>query len=386
MIGSGAAQNSRPAATDEDSGAAVRLETHNGQTRFKLGDRVMVDLVFTSRTPGYVVNTDAYPYRPVSDLAEVVPAEGWVRTYRTFRGQGQDGSALATLGTDPLRVPVLLNRTIAFQKPGHYEVKLTTERLRTAATFMNTTSAEACDPCRTTNTVGIDLSARSAREESALVVSLSRELEDPKEQVAGIDLSAKEKKQILQDIENQQKMGDSTEAGQKQMAALLRKMNDIVANQLALSEKGEQARRLAAERLAYLIGDDAVQAKVRFIVADKEDGEAHPIGPIMVDGLPTSRNKQLQSDLLEAAWRDPQHIPTSVLQTAVREARELIHKQMVTDEPTLWAGTSEEHQAALDEYHREIDEIAATLLLRSEANRAETIKFLKTRGAPNQFQ
>src|SRR6202011_1558001 len=79
--GSGTAQNSTPLKVDTNSDATVRLEAHNGQTHFKIGDPVTLDLVFTSRSPGYVVNTDTTPYPPVSDLVELAPEEGWVRSH-----------------------------------------------------------------------------------------------------------------------------------------------------------------------------------------------------------------------------------------------------------------------------------------------------------------
>jgi hypothetical protein len=381
--GSGAAQNSTPVA-DENSGAAVRLEAHHGQTHFKIGDPVTLDLVFTSPSREYVVNTDTTPYLPVSDLVELAPEDGWVRSHSSFRGLGQNGSALENLSSSPVRVPVLLNRTITFQKPGHYEVTLTTERLRTSDTLMNVTSLETCDRCRTTNAVGIDLSARDESEEAALVVSLSRELEEAKSE-ASAGILTPEQKEELWEVETQIRTADSSEASEKQTNALLRKLNDVVSNQLAAIQKQEDARREAATRLAYLAGDDAVRAKVRFIADEREDGEANPIGPILRDGLPNSRNKQLQLDLLEAAWRDPHRVPTSELHSALRQAKELMHKQWVTDEATVWAGTAEERQMALEEYQAEIDEIMATLPLRTASNRTATVNYLKQLGVPNQF-
>jgi hypothetical protein len=170
------------------------------------------------------------------------------------------------------------------------------------------------------------------------------------------------------------------------LEALVRKGYEAVAKEVANIQKQEDARREAAVQLAYLVGDDAVRAKVHFIASEKETGEPTMIGPIMVDGLPSSRNKQLQLALLQAAWRDPQGVPTSALQSALRQAKELVQKDRVTDDAILWAGTPEERQAALQEYQGEINEIAATLPMRTEKNRAETLTFLKTRGVPNQFQ
>jgi hypothetical protein len=384
--GSGAAQKTAAVgAENDDSGAAVRLEAHEGQTQFKLGDPVMLELVFTSRSPGYVVNTNTTPYLPVSDLVSVAPEEGWVRSHKSFRGQGQYGNAVAELGGDPVRVPVLLNRTITFQKAGHYEVTLKTERLGTSKTLGKPTTLETCDPCRTTNTIGIDIADRDASEEAALVVSLSREIEDTKGEKLVSVLSKDQKVALGRELEAQQRAAAGGDTDKKQMEALTRKINEILTTEVALTEKRQDAHRNAAVRLAYLGGDDAVRAKVRFIVDDEEKGDAYPVSPIMVDGLSSSRNKQLQLTLLEAAWRDPQHVPTSILQTALREAKELIHNGSVTDESLLWAGTAEERQAELEEYQGEINEIAATLPKRTEPNLSETMKFLKTRGVPNQF-
>jgi hypothetical protein len=278
---------------------------------------------------------------------------------------------------------VLLNRTITFKEPGHYEVTLTTERLRPSV-GSKVTSIEACEPCRTTNAIGIDLSMRDDFEEAALVASLSRVLEDTKEDAPGSEATPEEKAEFLKQFEELRNTDDSTEA-KKRREALLQKMSESVSNQLAAEQHQEDARREAATRLAYLPGDDAVRARVHFLVAEGETGEANPIGPIMRDGLPSSRNKQLQLHLLEQAWRDPLQVPTHELHAALRQAKELMHKELVTDEAILWAGTPEEHKAALEEYEGEINEIIATLPQRSESNRADTIKFLKRLGVPNQF-
>jgi hypothetical protein len=134
-----------------------------------------------------------------------------------------------------------------------------------------------------------------------------------------------------------------------------------------------------------LAGDDAVRAKVHFIAEEPEADETPPIGHILRDGLPSSRNKQLQLTLLEAAWRDPHRVPTSLLHEALRQAKELMHKQWVTDEGMLWEETAEERQTALDQYQAEINEIIAPLPLRTESNRTETIDYLKKLAVPNQF-
>jgi hypothetical protein len=370
--------------TDKNSDTTVRLEAHHAQTHFKIGDPIILDLVFSSRSPGYVVNTDTTSYQPVSDLVELAPEDGWVRSHASFRGQSQNGNALENLDKSPIRVPVLLNRTITFYEPGQYEVTLTTERLRISGDWRQT-SLDVCDPCRTTNALGIELSPRDEQEEAALVASLSRVLDDANKNVSPGELSPKQKEDLLRDFEAQQGVADSSEASKKQSENLLRKLNELISNKMAAIQSREDLRRETAERLAYLAGDDAVRAKVHFIAEERESGEAYPIGPILKDGLPTSRNKQLQLTLLEAAWRDPHRVPTSQLHDALRQAKELIRQEWVTDQAVLGDGTPEERQSALDQYQAEINEVISTLPLRTESNRMETIDYLKKLGIPNQF-
>ncbi len=362
-------------------GAEARLEAHKGQTSFKIGDPIVLDLVFTAKSPGYVVDTNPRTYLPTSDEVNSEPTVGWVRTHSVFRGEGSIGG-VEPLNRDPIRVAVLLNRTITFKDPGHYEVTLTTERLRVSGDS-KLTSPEDCEPCRTTNAVGIELSRRDDSEEAALVASLTRELGKPVAKVP--EPSPEQKQEIEKLMEEQQKIAADSPDAKKQQETLIRKMYKIISDQTAKFEEAQEARYQAAIRLAYLTGDDAVRARTHFIAAEREAGEGRPVAVILRDGLPNSRNKQLQLDLLEEAWSDPLGVPTYQLQTALRQAKELLHSERVTDEAVLWAGTPEEHQAAMTEYQREIEEIIASLPRRSESNRADAITFLKRQGIPNQF-
>lgn len=175
-----------------------------------------------------------------------------------------------------------------------------------------------------------------------------------------------------------------TETEQK---AVLQRLGELMSKEQALGEKRKGERRKAAIRLAYLPGDDALRAKVHFLAASSDEvGIADPIAPFMLDGLPSSGNKQLQLDLIEAAWRDPNNLPTFELQSAVREARELADGQTVAEYSSIWAATSERQRAAaMKEDQDEINELIATLPLRSEANRAKTIEYLRKLAVPNQF-
>lgn len=368
-------------------GAAVHLEPHEGRTSFRIGDPVILDLVFASRSPGYIVTTDNNPNQPASDEIDIAPDGGWVRTHSSFRGQGLNGNAVTTLAGDPVRVPVLLNRTITFLKPGHYEVAVVTERLRTSENMFESTSLESCKPCRKTNSVGIDIAQADDSEESALVVSLAHTLEETsKPPESSLSPEQKEASGHLA-MELQQATG-STEADHKRQEALLQKLSEFVVSQQSAYQQRIGARRAAATRLACLGGDDAVRAKAHFIATETPEQSGDPdisIAPILVNGLTSSRNKRLQLALFEEAWQDPKLLPTYELQVALRQARELTQKDWVTDEAVVWAGTTAEHHSALEEYQREINEIMATLPLRSQENRAETITFLKSLAVPNPF-
>jgi len=112
-----AAQDAAVATAPATSSLTVRLEAHNGQTQFKIDDPITVDLVFTSAAAGYSVDTDVNPYQPSGDIVYVSPDGGWVRSHQSLLGKSLNGNTLVTLGSEPVRVPVLINRTIFFEQP-----------------------------------------------------------------------------------------------------------------------------------------------------------------------------------------------------------------------------------------------------------------------------
>ena len=201
------------------------------------------------------------------------------------------------------------------------------------------------------------------------------------------ELTPEQKEEIPAKSKTKREQQIPTEASRKRSENLIRKLDELTSNQMAAIQKQEDTRREAAVRLAYLAGDDAVRAKVHFIGDEREVGEGNPIGPIMRDGLPSSRNKQLQLTLLEAAWRDPRRVPNSELHNALRQAKELTHKGMGhRRRPCSGQEQPRNDKWRLTEYQAEINEIIATLPLRTESNRAETIDFLKKLAVPNKQQ
>jgi hypothetical protein len=346
--------------------AAVHLEPHAGKTQFKLGDPVIVDLVFSGRSPHFVVKTESGPYVPPIDEVDVASEGGWVRTHGTVRGLGLDLSALKTLTGDAIRVPVLVNRTVTFLRPGHYEISVTTERLRIKETVLKATPPYKCDVCRRTNSVGIDELDRSAADEAAQVAELARTIESAKTDELESAPTAEEKEQFDHEIGEILLGADFSDEDRAKDAALHWKWTEEVRRQAAAMDQRRAKRRDAAVQLACLEGDEAVRAKVWIIAASASGGDADSVDRIMVDGLASSRNKELQLELLEQAWRDPKNVPTFLLQMAMRQSRELRHGAMVVDE------------AAVAQTDREdMDAVVASLPMRSVENRAETLAFLK---------
>jgi len=187
----------------------------------------------------------------------------------------------------------------------------------------------------------------------------------------------------MQELEAQLSSGDQSEESQKRMKDLLPKLNEIATERAAAIDKRQADLLLAAQRLACLEGDEAVRAKVHFIATGRESDEENRIGLILVNGLPNSRNKQLQLNLLEAAWRDPGNLPTYELHEALRAARDLARDRMVKIDE--FGGGEEERKAAVKQYQTDLDVIIVTLPQRSEANRAQTIQILKKIAIPNPF-
>jgi hypothetical protein len=208
-----------------DASPLVRLEAKNGQTHFQLGDLIPLELVFAD--PGFVPTPEAQKLTPIQramqvahplpgqhtvnsidygDLADTItitPSAGW------FQWQGKSGhdySSSEQLTEHEIRVPLVLNQGFVFREPGHYEVSVTTFRLDGKPA--------------TTNPIGLDLTARPAEEELALVRRLNAQIVNPS-------------------------------SGSNSCPC----------------ERGNPA----AEQLAALPGDDAVRAKAHWLVAEGDD-------------------------------------------------------------------------------------------------------------------
>lgn len=294
-----------PVATQVD-GAEIRLEAKDGRTQFMLDDPITLELIFTARVPGFSVNTSGYG--DMSEQVNITPADGW---FRSHGSSGHDYLTTEKLEDAPIRIPVLLNQGIVFQKPGHYEISVITARLIAPEPSPGALRL-------TTNTVSIDITAPDDQEEAALVRSLSARME--------------------------------TASG--------------------------QALHDAALQLAFLGGDAALRSKVRWLLDPGNDQTGNVEGE-MLQGLASSRNLQLQLELLEAAWRDVQRVPENNLLEAMQQTRAFLRKQTLPGwTMTVVPPTDEASKLAEQDRLRYISEIFATLPQRTPENRRDTVYYL----------
>jgi hypothetical protein len=294
-----------PVVTQVD-GAEVRLEAKGGRTQFTLDDPITLELIFAARVPGFTVNTTGYG--DMSEQVNITPADGWLRA----RGpSSHDYLTTEKLEDAPIRILVLLNQGIVFQKPGHYEISVTTARLIAPQPSPGALRL-------TTNTVSIDITAPDDQEEAALVRSLSARME----------------------------------------------------------ASSGQALHDAALQLAFLGGEEALRSKVRWLLDPGNDQTGNVEGE-MLQGLASSRNLQLQLDLLETAWRDVRRVPENNLLEAMQQTRAFLRKQTLPGwTMTVAPPTDEASKLAEQERLRYISEIVATLPQRTGENRRDTVYYL----------
>jgi hypothetical protein len=162
---------------------------------------------------------------------------------------------------------------------------------------------------------------------------------------------------------------DIVAADEEKEAELVKELNTAITN-----ERGT-ARKEVAERLAYLGGNEAVRAKVHWLLAadvDQDILERSNVLIAMANGLANSRNLELQLSLLLAAWRDVGRVPSGELEGAIENTRRFERRETLQSSPMpVSAAARPERETLLD-----LQEILASLPQRSGNNRAETVAFL----------
>jgi hypothetical protein len=275
-----------PVPAAPESGPEVRLELRDGKSQFDIGERIEFDLVFCNTTSDPYMLNDIL-YGDIVDKVEIAPASGWMEWWPSPSGHGY--VHLTTLGPTEVRVPIVLNEGFVFRDPGHYEIRITTNRLRGGGDLLHLKSGGPV----TTNAVGIDLMPMPA------------------------DVEAEQAKSLMSQMDSAP----------------------------TYTRAGSRARQEAVSRLADLQGDDALRAKVRLILAEDAD-----MRRVTREALASTRNLPLQLSLLEAAWNDPAIPPVGDLPDALQETRALMRGQMAGPpaDPDKAAKAAEEHKADME--------------------------------------
>lgn len=117
------------AAIVNPAGVACVLQTANGATRFRVGERIPVRLSFTSSVPGLRVCTDLNPIWS-TDVFHADSQAG-VRSVVLYRPLGYSGPGprISPVSSTPSSVDLALNDFLRFDAPGIYRVYATTNRL-----------------------------------------------------------------------------------------------------------------------------------------------------------------------------------------------------------------------------------------------------------------
>jgi hypothetical protein len=142
---------------------------------------------------------------------------------------------------------------------------------------------------------------------------------------------------------------------------------------IAKTDNSDGLDHAAEVPLACLQGDSAARKKVALYLTGRDD-----ITGIRKTGLALSRNKELELQLLDEAWRSLDRVPDRNLLNVMIELRHLEAGIPVPDSHRFMPGpTKDEAVRELSERARYIDEIVATMPERQGANRSATQKFLE---------
>lgn len=302
-----------PATAATGSGPEVRLEAHDGKTTFYIGDRIQIDLVFTNTTSDPYMLNDS-DYSDIVDDVEINPISGWMR----WRGpSGHDSASETTLSSAAIRLPIAVNEGFVFREPGHYEIRVATNRLTQGASILN---LKASGPI-TTNALGIDLEPMPP------------------------DVEADEVKALVSQI-------DSADLH---------------------TEAGSDLHREAVSRLADLQGDDALRAKIRLILASDDDMRS-----VTREALASTHNLPLQLSLLEEAWSDPTIPPVYDMPDALQDARALVRGETLPGFVMVVGPPSDPQEAAkiAEEHKADMEALLRSLPMRSGQNRADAAYYL----------
>jgi hypothetical protein len=255
----------------------VKLLLADKKATFRIGEPIKLVMEFTAEKPGYKVEVGSDLGQPIIDTIVITPdsevvhwADEMSGGYRYMR----DVIATDELTSAPKRVEVTLNDSLRFDRPGRYNVKITTRRLY--APKVPVTNPEQFGQPGTV--------ARARALEAVQTVILPITTNE-----VSFDLVA------MSEDEEQKEV--------KRITGLID------------AKPNSRIEPTATNELAYLTGDVSAREKVRRCLNPQGRPEQYWTGLFIV------RNRDLVLQLLEAALRDPNQPVDSSLVAVVSRLR-----------------------------------------------------------------
>lgn len=320
-------QTTAPSTAPPSSDVQVKLLITDNKKSFRIGEPVRMVMEFTSTAPGYRVDTIPDQKSLTSDSITISPDSGvshWLDEMTRGWRHSRDYFAPVEITGVPTRVGITLNDSLRFDRPGHYTVKVTTQRVTTPARG----TTERARPIKlTTNAVQFDVVPMTEIEEEREVKRLSELLNT---------------KRDLQTDEN------------------------------------------VGQELSFLTGDSSALEKLRrFLNPEERSGNYNSH---ISYGLYIARNRDLVLQRLEEALRDPKQAVGWSLISAASNLRLIKENAGVRYEPKA-SMLSPESDPRLDEIRNGyITELAVGLGKRSGSSlttTALTILTMSKKGTEN---
>jgi hypothetical protein len=234
-------------ATARAADIQVHLSIEGGKTHFHTGDTILLDLTFTTDTPGVDVKASNSRWPFSGDTVVLTPMQGVFPWYDDeVRGHPYVSDAVAIQSLQPSQsamVRLALTDLYRFDQPGTYRVHVVTQRSGSELT---------------SNEVEFSFEPLSPQEESALAVSLEKQIREAKDM---------------------------------------------------------QQARAFVDQLDTLPGDAATQSKIRLFLQPKA---FEPFALDVTQGLWMAQNRPMIVSALESALNDPhQPVVNNLLQLLV---------------------------------------------------------------------
>lgn len=154
---------------------SVDLSLHDGQTAYKIGEPILLDLKFVASEPGLSLNvTTTEPASPIDELV-VSPTAGvfpWLEDQARGERYSPDFASLESLQIGmPITIRLPLNGVYRFDAPGHYTVHVVTRRVLRA----DVANSKPFPPL-TSNSITFDIEPMSEAEDAHRAAVLEQKI------------------------------------------------------------------------------------------------------------------------------------------------------------------------------------------------------------------